>query len=401
METLEEALRRLIKDEYGSIPAFAEVVDIPANSIYNALNRGLKNTRTELTDKIYRELNIDWDTASLTDFHELKLKSQSKPQEVEVPLLSRIAAGTPLEMEDYADSFPIPARLRDKYPDAFLLRVDGESMNRIIPNGCYALVDPCDEVLHDGKPYAICVNGYDATIKRVHKPSSMGKFHQVLFEVMQQAVDDGKLARNPMASVKRPRLHVAEREALSPDELQLFLNRVDELPTDGRTVALYMMACLGLRCGEACALRDEQFGETATVDSTVRAADRSIGRPKSSAGARTLPVPPRLAAKVGEWREVRRCIGLDGSETLCCNKRGGVMTTSAMENWWRCTARAKLGCDGMTLHQLRHSNLSMMARHMSVFDLQRYAGWSSIAPARIYVHDDLDAVTRAVEMAWK
>lgn len=169
METLEEALRRLIKDEYGSIPAFAEVVDIPANSIYNALNRGLKNTRTELTDKIYRELNIDWDTASLTDFHELKLKSQSKPQEVEVPLLSRIAAGTPLEMEDYEDSFPIPARLHDKYPDAFLLRVDGDSMNRIIPNGCYALVDPCDEVLHDGKPYAICVNGYDATIKRVHK----------------------------------------------------------------------------------------------------------------------------------------------------------------------------------------------------------------------------------------
>ena len=234
-----------------------------------------------------------------------------------------------------------------------------------------------------------------------YKPSSMGKFHQVLFEVMQQAVDDGKLARNPMASVKRPRVRVAEREALSPDELQLFLNRVDELPTDGRTVALYMMACLGLRCGEACALRDEQFGETATVDSTVRAADRSIGRPKSAAGARTLPVPPRLAAKVGEWREVRRRIGLDGSETLCCNKRGGVMTTSAMENWWRCTARAKLGCDGMTLHQLRHSNLSMMARHMSVFDLQRYAGWSSIAPARIYVHDDLDAVTRAVEMAWK
>ena len=89
--------------------------------------------------------------------------------EVEVPLLSRIAAGTPLEMEDYEDSFPIPERLHDKYPEAFLLRVDGESMNRIIPNGCYALVDPCDEVLHDGKPYAICVNGYDATIKRVHK----------------------------------------------------------------------------------------------------------------------------------------------------------------------------------------------------------------------------------------
>ena len=169
METLEEAIRRLIKEKYGSIPAFAEVVDMPPNSVYNALNRGLKNTRTELTDKIYRELNIDWETASLTDFHELKLKSQTRPKYVEVPLFSRIAAGKPIEMEDYEDTFPIPAFIHDRYPDAKLLKVDGESMNRILPNGCYALVDPCDEVLHDGKPYAVCVNGYDATVKRVRK----------------------------------------------------------------------------------------------------------------------------------------------------------------------------------------------------------------------------------------
>jgi integrase len=55
----------------------------------------------------------------------------------------------------------------------------------------------------------------------------------------------------------------------------------------------------------------------------------------------------------------------------------------------------------MTLHQLRHSNLSMMARYMSPFDLQRYAGWSSIEPARIYIHDDLDAVSRAASAAWQ
>jgi integrase len=54
----------------------------------------------------------------------------------------------------------------------------------------------------------------------------------------------------------------------------------------------------------------------------------------------------------------------------------------------------------MTLHQLRHSNLSMMARHMSPFDLQRYAGWSSIEPAKVYIHDDLEAVTKAVSKAW-
>ena len=232
------------------------------------------------------------------------------------------------------------------------------------------------------------------------KPSTVGKAYQVLNAILSQAEDDGEIARNPMSSVKRPKQRTEEREALSPDELQLFLNRVDELPLDGRVMALYMMACLGLRRGEACAIRDDQVGAFAQVDSTVRAADGSVGPPKSDAGKRELPMPPRLAAKVAEWRALRDSLGLHDAPTLCCNMHGGLMTANALGNWW-ISIRDGIGCDGMTLHQLRHSNLSMMARHMSVFDLQRYAGWASIAPAKVYVHEDRDAVARAVEMAWK
>lgn len=89
-----------------------------------------------------------------------------------VPLLGSIAAGTPIEMRAVDNSFPVPARIMEQHPNAFLLRVDGESMNRVLPNGSYALVDPCDEVESSGKPYAVCVNGYDATIKRVRRLSN-------------------------------------------------------------------------------------------------------------------------------------------------------------------------------------------------------------------------------------
>ena len=238
------------------------------------------------------------------------------------------------------------------------------------------------------------------------KPSSLAKLHQVLGAIMRQAVDDGKLAVNPMSSVKRPKARPVEREALLPDELQLFLNRVDELPLDGKAMALYLMACLGLRCGEACALKDDEVHDgLAFVTSTVRAADDSVGAPKSEHGKRVLPMPPRLSAKVGEWRDLRDALGLHDAKTLCCKLDGSRMSTSAMSNWWRGGkdyegARDKLGCHGMTLHQLRHSNLSMMARHMSPFDLQHYAGWSSLSPAQIYIHGDMDAVRKAVDMAW-
>lgn len=89
-----------------------------------------------------------------------------------VPLLGSIAAGTPIEMRAVDNSFPVPARIMEQHPHAFLLRVDGESMNRVLPNGSYALVDPCDDVESNGKPYAVCVNGYDATIKRVRRLSN-------------------------------------------------------------------------------------------------------------------------------------------------------------------------------------------------------------------------------------
>lgn len=88
---------------------------------------------------------------------------------VEVPLYGAIAAGTPIEMVPVENSQPVPSEVRRRYPSAFLLKVEGDSMNRILPNGCYALVDPCEAVEHNGAPYAVCVNGYDATIKRVNR----------------------------------------------------------------------------------------------------------------------------------------------------------------------------------------------------------------------------------------
>lgn len=88
---------------------------------------------------------------------------------VDVPLYGSIAAGTPIEMVEVDGSHPIPAAMRDRYPDSFLLKVEGDSMNRILPNGCYALIDPKQKADCNGAPYAVCVNGYDATVKRVRK----------------------------------------------------------------------------------------------------------------------------------------------------------------------------------------------------------------------------------------
>lgn len=169
MGKLEDALKSLIKSEYGGVPKFAEQANLPPTTVYNALDRGMANTRTETTDKIYRTLNIDLETASLTDFRKLRIKDGNQNDFVDVPLYGSIAAGTPIEMIAVDDYHPIPAPMHDRYPNAFLLKVSGESMNHILPNGSFALIDPREEIVKDNDPYAVCINGFDATIKRVKR----------------------------------------------------------------------------------------------------------------------------------------------------------------------------------------------------------------------------------------
>lgn len=88
----------------------------------------------------------------------------------ELRVFGRIAAGTPLEMEEGDFGFPCPTKLINQYPKAFYLQVDGESMSRVLPNGCFVLVDPEQRTtIINNQVYAVCVNGYDATVKRVRK----------------------------------------------------------------------------------------------------------------------------------------------------------------------------------------------------------------------------------------
>lgn len=88
---------------------------------------------------------------------------------VYVPLFGRIAAGEPLYMDKVDNHVLTPMELTRKYPHAFFLTIDGESMNRVLPNGCYALINPDEKQVIDGVAYAVCVNGYDATVKRVRR----------------------------------------------------------------------------------------------------------------------------------------------------------------------------------------------------------------------------------------
>ena len=230
--------------------------------------------------------------------------------------------------------------------------------------------------------------------------TTMNKLYVAMKQVFSQAVSDGLLSANPMSGIKAPKVDTVEKDALTRAQVDYILGKLGEMEMDGHVMAVYLMLLLGLRRGEALALYVTDIHDgVCEVTKSVKERNGKVDEPKSKAGKRTLPIPRPLEDAISRWMAVRDEKGLVDAQTLCCNVYGGVMRPQNLYKWWE-AHKSSFGCDGITMHQLRHTNMTIMARHMSAFDLQRYAGWSSIAPARIYIHSDIDSVAKAVAEVW-
>lgn len=108
------------------------------------------------------------DNPSRHDYHFVNLEKSSSDF-VDRPVMGEIAAGTPIDMTEIIDNHPCPRQIADKHPNSGWLRVEGDSYNKSIPNGCLALIDFDLKEPNEHSPFAVCVNGYKATIKRVKR----------------------------------------------------------------------------------------------------------------------------------------------------------------------------------------------------------------------------------------
>lgn len=164
MVNLEGPLKELIKERYGSVRKFAKSIGLSPSTIYSALDKNVVGSSLTTVAPILAGLGLD--PFELAQGRITALPAHPEGS-VEVPLYGSISAGAPAEALVAEDRFPVPAALHEKFPDAFFLKVSGESMNRILPNGCYALVDPCSDVDFPNAPYAVAVGAGNATVKRV------------------------------------------------------------------------------------------------------------------------------------------------------------------------------------------------------------------------------------------
>lgn len=92
-----------------------------------------------------------------------------------LPVYGRISAGIPNWAEECIEGkLPIDPNLMNiiNPEECFFLKVNGESMNKIIKNGAYALIRKADMV-DNGEIAVILVNGFDATLKKFSKQGNL------------------------------------------------------------------------------------------------------------------------------------------------------------------------------------------------------------------------------------
>lgn len=115
----------------------------------------------------------------LDDEQEFKMNEETSKFEEHkfhpCPVYGRISAGQPNWAEECLDGYlPIDPTLMNiiNPEECFFLRVNGESMNKVIKDGAYALIRKTDFV-ENGEIAVVLVNGNDATLKKFSKQGDL------------------------------------------------------------------------------------------------------------------------------------------------------------------------------------------------------------------------------------
>lgn len=184
-----EAIRTEARRQKVSQAELARVAGMPSQSAMSNVFKGKRRLTIQEADTIMRFLNIE-DTPSVQW----------------VPVIGLASAGNWNEAVLMA-SGEVSIPLRKAGKRAFAVEIVGDSMNKLLPEGGWAVVDPDQTDLYSGRVYLVQNGDDDVTIKRyasdparlepvstneLHKPIALtGLPYRVIGRVVAYGNDDG------------------------------------------------------------------------------------------------------------------------------------------------------------------------------------------------------------------
>jgi len=220
-------------------------------------------------------------------------------------------------------------------------------------------------------------------------PSTVAKSYRLLKAILNTAVSDEVLPRNPCLLRGAGSERTPER--VPPTLLEAYA-LADTIQPRWRMLVL-LATWSGLRWGELVALRrsslDLEHGRVTVADQLVETESGvQLGPPKTDAGRRTVHLPPHLVPELADHLD--RWVGAGADAWLFCGPLGAPLVRSNFTVHWTRT-RAEVGLSAVRFHDLRHLSATLAATTgATTRELMARMGHSSPRAALIYQHAAAD-----------
>ncbi|GBD83815.1 putative prophage phiRv2 integrase [bacterium BMS3Abin02] len=191
-------------------------------------------------------------------------------------------------------------------------------------------------------------------------PSRIRQAHQCLAAILEQAVDDGLIGRNPARRTELPRLEEPEHRYLTAEQVARL---AEAMPNHQHATMVHVLAYGGLRWGEMAALRRNRVDilrrRIQVSESVTEIGGRLAFGTTKTHQTRTVHLPSFVADMLGRHLQD---VG-DDPETLVFTapKGGPLRYVNTRRRIWN-PARTQAGDDlvDITPHDLRHTCASLM-----------------------------------------
>ena len=233
------------------------------------------------------------------------------------------------------------------------------------------------------------VRAWHATLTQDGSPTPTRQAYALLRAILNTAVADELLTRNPCTVRGAGVARSAERSVATLSQVQAL---ADAVPPRYRMFIL-LAAWSGARWGELVALSQDRLDldrGTMTIDRQyVELEDNSLvlDTPKSAAGVRTVHIPPHL---LDDLRAHIAAYPDRASSLVFTNGLGRPLTRGGFRTTW-VKAREHVGLPDFRFHDLRHTgNTLAAATGASTKELMARMGHASMRAALIYQHATAD-----------
>lgn len=221
-------------------------------------------------------------------------------------------------------------------------------------------------------------------------PSTTAKSYRLLRTILNTAVEDGLIARNPCVITGAGVERNPERPVASIPQVY---DLADAVPDRYR--AMVLLACFaGLRLGELLALAPSDIDLDGSSLSVTRQMHQLkdgtlvLGPPKSDAGVRLVALPDVLTEELTE--HLTNYVGPHPDSLLFTGEKGGPLRRHVWQRIWQ-QARTEVGLPDFHFHDLRHTgNTLVAATGASTKELMARMGHASARAALRYQHATRD-----------